>query len=90
MKFHRFSRDTNPLGTVWFLVPVLWIVAALAGYVVLNAAPEVFAGATPAQAASGAGTLSFMPAAGIETPVPDAASVFRDRPYEVSEHVATF
>lgn len=90
MKFHRFSRDTNQLGTVWFLVPVLWIVAALAGYVALNAAPEMFAGSTPAQAASGADALSFMPAAATETPVPDATSVFKDRPYEVSEYVATF
>ena len=35
MKLPHFSRNARELGIVWYLIPALWVLAALAGYAVL-------------------------------------------------------
>jgi hypothetical protein len=90
MKLPHSSRDPRQLGTVWFVVPALWAAAALAGYVILSSAPALRADSLPAQAGVPAGAMSLVPETASVPSFPDASTVFKDRPYEVSEHVEAF
>lgn len=90
MKLHHFSRNTRELGIVWYLIPALWVLAALAGYVVLSSEPTLFAEPLPAQGSAATSALTLAPYSSSDSSVPDAATVFKNRPYEVSEHVDTF
>jgi len=90
MKLPHFSKDSRELGIVWYLIPALWVFAALAGYVVLTFDPTVFAQSVKAQSSAATSALTLAPYPSSDFSVPDAATVFKDRPYEVSAHVDTF
>jgi uncharacterized membrane protein len=90
MKLPHFSTDPRELGISWFLVPALCVFAALAGYVVLSSVPALLADSVAAQGRADAAALPLAPPSTSDFSVPDAATVFKDRPYEVSEHVDTF
>lgn len=90
MKLPRSSRESKELGAVWSLVPLLSVLAALAAYVLLSSAPAMFADSISAQSSAGNSALTLIPSSIAEFAVPDAATVFKDRPYQVTEHVDAF
>ncbi|HXD39073.1 MAG TPA: hypothetical protein VN649_00815 [Ramlibacter sp.] len=78
-------------GIAWYLVPAVWVAAALAGLVILTYWPALLADqlpAAPERAASNASPAG--PHASSDPSVPDASSVFKDHPPPVSEPVNQF
>jgi hypothetical protein len=86
MKSPHTSRKPRELGIVWYLIPVLWVVAAVGGFVTLSWWPVPLAESLPAQSRADA---SAFPVSN-DSSVPAAADVFKDRLRETSQHVDTF
>ena len=83
-------KATGELGAVWIAVPVLWVVAALAGLVVVTNWPAMLGDPLPADVGSAPTALAAAPAADTDAAVPAASTVFTQRTWEVSEPVAQF
>lgn len=80
------------LGTLSFANPLLWVIAALLGFLLLSSWPELAAKPAQAQAAPVAGA-DATPAAiyvSSDPSLPSAASVFAGRPYEASQQIDGF
>ena len=60
MNTHRIHRQTDGLGTVWFLVPLMWAAVALIGCALIAHWPDLIAQELPQQAAA----TATAPAAG--------------------------
>ncbi len=91
MKVPRhFPKETGELGAVWIAIPVLWVVAAIAGLLVVTNWPTMLADPLPAEIGSAPTALAAAPAAGADTAVPAASTVFTQRTWEVSDPVAQF
>lgn len=90
MKTHHIRHETGELGTVWFVVPMVWAAVALVGFFLLVSWPELFGQPLPQDP----GALSAAPAApyaSSDPSLPPASSVFNDgAPYETAQHVDTF
>lgn len=87
MKTHHIDRPAGELGTVWFVVPLLWAAVALIGFVLIAHWPGLFAEELPVPA----GAAVTVPAASDDSPVPSASTVFKDgASYEPAAAVATF
>jgi hypothetical protein len=48
MKTHSIRHQNADLGTVWFVVPMLWAAVALVGFALISNWPELFAQEQPA------------------------------------------
>jgi hypothetical protein len=90
MQPRNFSKDMNEVGVVWFVIPMLWVVAAIAGLVIVSYWPTLLADPLPAESSTASNVSSVAPYASSDPSLPAAISVFKDRSYEVSEHVDTF
>jgi hypothetical protein len=51
MNTHRIRRRTDGLGTVWFVIPLMWAAVALIGCTLIAHWPALFAEEAPQQAA---------------------------------------
>lgn len=54
MNTHRIRRQTDGLGTVWFVFPLMWASVALIGCALIAHWPGLFAQELPQQAAASA------------------------------------
>jgi hypothetical protein len=90
MKSRHFSKNSTELGIVWYLIPALWVVAAIAAFVILSGWPALLADPLPAESSTASTAVPVAPYSGGDPSLPSASSVFKDRPYEVSEHVDQF
>ncbi|HMA07693.1 MAG TPA: hypothetical protein VKP68_07525 [Ramlibacter sp.] len=61
MNTHRIDRQTDRLGIVWFVVPLMWAAVALIGCALVAHWPGLFAEELPAPA--GATATATAPAA---------------------------
>jgi hypothetical protein len=87
MKTLHIDRPAGELGTVWFVIPLLWAAVALIGFALIAHWPGLFAQELPAPA----GTAVTTPAASDDSPVPSASMVFKDgTSYEAAQHLDTF
>jgi hypothetical protein len=79
------------LGAVWYAVPVLWVCAAVAGWVLLSGWPTLFAGPlAPDAAAASAPTVVAAPYESSDPSLPSASQVFTGTVRDVGPLVDTF
>ena len=78
------------LGIAWFLIPAVWVAAALAGLVILTYWPSLLADQLPARGGAASNAAQVAPHVSSDPSLPDASTVFKDRPHEVSEPVDQF
>ncbi len=86
----NLPKETGELGAVWIAVPVLWVVVAIAGLLVVTNWPTLLAEPVPAEMSSASSALAAAPAPASDPSVPAASTVFTQRTWEVSEPVAQF
>jgi hypothetical protein len=86
----NIPKETGELGAVWIAVPLLWVVAAIAGLLIVTSWPTLLADPLPAEIGSASSTLAAAPAPDTDPSVPAASTVFTQRTWEVSEPVAQF
>jgi len=88
----NFPKETGELGAVWIAVPLLWVIAAIAGLLVVMNWPTLLADPLPAAAAADPVPTALVapPVSGTDPSVPAASTVFTQRTWEVSEPVAQF
>jgi hypothetical protein len=88
MRHPHFSQDHDEIGTIWYLIPVMWLFIAAAGFAVLTYWPALVAEAGQPGSASAASASA--PYVSSDPSVPAAIGVFGDRSYEVVDHVEAF
>jgi hypothetical protein len=88
--FDMKPRYSNQLGVIWYLMPAVWVFAAIAGLLAISQWPASLAEQLQAPITAASLAAPLAPEASTERSVPAASSVFKDRRWEVSEHVAQF
>jgi hypothetical protein len=89
MNSQKLSKDKE-LRIAWFLIPAVWVVAALAGLVILTYWPSLLADQLPVKGGAANDAPQVAPYVSGDPSVPAASTVFKDRPPEVSEPVDQF
>jgi hypothetical protein len=83
-------RKASEPGIVWFVIPAMWVAAAMAGLVILTYWPTLLADPLPPQGNPGSSSVEAAPQVSRDPSLPAASTVFKGRPHEVSEHVDQF
>lgn len=79
------------LGAVWYVVPLLWVCAALVGWVLLSGWPSLFAGPAPAgEVGVSATQTSAVPYEGSDPSLPAASQVFTGKDRDIIPIIETF
>jgi hypothetical protein len=90
MNSQKHSKE-KALGIAWFVIPAVWVVAALAGLVILTYWPSLLADQLPEHGSAASNVFQLAPSYVSSDPsLPAAGTVFKDRSYEASEHVDQF
>ncbi len=86
----NIPRETGELGAAWVAVPLLWVIAAIAGLLLVTNWPTLLADPLPAEVSSASSAMVAPPTSGTDPSVPAASTVFTQRTWEVSEPIAQF
>jgi len=89
MKTRNPSREPGEHGVVWYVIPAVCVVVAVAGALVLSYGPALQAesGHSKIGASAASSTASL---ANNYFPVPAASTVFTERTWDVSEQADRF
>lgn len=79
------------LGAVWYVVPMLWVCAALVGWVLLSGWPALFAGPVAANdIGPSTPQVAAAPYVSSDPSLPAASQVFAGKSGDISPFVETF
>jgi hypothetical protein len=90
MNSQKRSKEKE-LGIAWFVIPAVWVVAALAGLAILTYWTSLLADQLPVQGSAASNAFQLAPFYVSSDPsLPAAGTVFKERSYPASEHVDQF
>lgn len=87
------TRYVHPLelGAVWYVIPLLWVCAALVGWMLISEWPALFARPLPAHDVALSGpAAAAVPYERSDPSLPSANRVFAGRSQEASPDIETF